>query len=535
MNPWVRFTGILGTVFLAFGLIGGAIVGSFTEPLMLAHLLVGVVLLVTWFLAAGAKGAELQRDAARGRRIRFGANVVLYSAVFVGFLVLANLAAHHYNKRFDLTEQGVYSLTPQSVEVVKALKKPLSIVVINDPNTVNEQQARDLLTLYRSYGEEVHTELIDPRAKPHLVDRYEMKEGNLVYLQYGEDSQKAVSRINEVSEEAITNAIIKLTRGEAKKIYYVEGHGEPSLTDSSEGGAKQLADAIVDEHLTVESLLVGQQGIPLDAAAVILASPKRPLSPQERDALIEYAQGGGRLLLLHDPRTTEDVREIADHFGIVIGEDVIIDRFQTFFGMVGLGAEPIVKTYTPHGVTRGLSATDPTVFYLASSVLPQQQRPEGATLVELVKTGPAAWAERNLAALLDGAEAIAELDEADLRGPVSLAVAYEKQISTDGAPESDEADGEFKNLARVVVFGDADWITNGRLSTYANRNLVLGAINWLVAQEGGVTIPGRSLRRSAAPISQETFINLFKTSFVLPELLLILGLIIWWRRRTAVA
>ena len=71
---------------------------------------------------------------------------------------------------------------------------------------------------------------------------------------------KAVSRIDEANENAVTNAIIKLQRGEAKKIYYVTGHEEPNLKSMHPEGLGRLAEAIANEHLTIDELLLGQAG-----------------------------------------------------------------------------------------------------------------------------------------------------------------------------------------------------------------------------------------------------------------------------------
>jgi ABC-type uncharacterized transport system involved in gliding motility auxiliary subunit len=86
-------------------------------------------------------------------------------------------------------------------------------------------------------------------------------------------------------------------------------------------------------------------------------------------------------------------------------------------------------------------------------------------------------------------------------------------------------------MARVVVFGDATWIENGNLSAMGNRDLILNSINWIMGEEGGVAIGPKSIRASVAPIPQSTFNVILAFSFLGPEIILLFGLFIWWRRR----
>ena len=87
----------------------------------------------------------------------------------------------------------------------------------------------------------------------------------------------------------------------------------------------------------------------------------------------------------------------------------------------------------------------------------------------------------------------------------------------------------------MVVFGDGDWIMNGNLSVYSNRDLALNALNWLVGEEANITIRPRAVGASAAPMQEQTLIAILASSFLVPQLILVFGLFVWWRRRSAVA
>jgi ABC-type uncharacterized transport system involved in gliding motility auxiliary subunit len=229
MNRWVRFSGIVGVVLLIFGVLGGLVLGfgagSSVQILMLLHLIAGVAAILFWFFVVGLSSLQEAEQAIKGRTARFGANLGLYAAVFIGLLIALNWLANRHDKRWDLTEEGVYSLASQSQKIIAGLQKPLKIVAFKGIGLQNEQEVFDLLDLMKGANKEkLKVETVDPRTQPHLVDNYGMKRGNVLYLQYGEGENPGVSRINEASEEGIINGILKLTKGDAKKIYYIVGH-----------------------------------------------------------------------------------------------------------------------------------------------------------------------------------------------------------------------------------------------------------------------------------------------------------------------
>jgi ABC-type uncharacterized transport system involved in gliding motility auxiliary subunit len=527
-----RFLGVAGVVVFLFGIFGAFVFGLespslLLQSLVIGHLAVGAGMLLVWFLTSGLKGLS---SSSEGRRsARFAGSALTYTAVVLVVLGLCNYLGYRHNKRWDLTEQGVYSLSPQSRQVVQGLKQPLSLIAFKADMT-NEQQLKDLLSYYRDANkDQVSTEIIDPRVKPHLVDQYEMKQGNQIYIAYGTGDTKAVSRINEANEEAVTNAILKLARGQARKIYYVQGYGQPGLTDTTPAGLQSFADAVKDEHMEIAPTILAEKGkVPDDAAAVVLLAPKRPMLPAERDALVDYASNGGRLLLVSEPQGTDDVSQIASRFGIEVGKNLVVDLVARLFQAPALGADIVVQDFGSSPITRNLSPDAPVVLSLASSVKPVTADAEHTVLL---KSSSGAWGETDLAGLFDRDNPHAAKDPQDLAGPVPLAVTYEKKVGS--TPEgSGDTQTSFDKTSRVVVFGGGSFLQNGRLGYYANRDLILNTLSYLVGEEGGLTIRARSLRGSIAPISADAWQRIFILSLVLPELLLLAGLLVWWRRKT---
>jgi ABC-type uncharacterized transport system involved in gliding motility auxiliary subunit len=472
-----------------------------------------------------------------GRTARFGAHALVYSLLAGGLVVVGNIIVSMNEKRWDLTEQGVYSLSPKSAKVVAALKKPVRLIALDAPQVQDKEQTRDLLSLYKLQNDSmVRFEIIDPRARPVEVDTLGMKPGNLLYVEYGEGSEKAISRVNQIDEQSITNAIIKLSRGASKKIYYVQGHGEPALDSRAQGGMQEFADALSDEHMAIEGLLLAQAGtIPKDAAAVVVAAPTKAIPQAERDAIISYAKNGGRLLLFAnaEDQDSDEIRTLAQAFGIDVGRDVVLDQQLRLFSGPQIAVQFIAQQFSPHPITAGLTSAEPVVFTFASSVSAPKSPEPGSQYTELIKSGPSSWGEKNLRALFDPNGASAALDPEDVKGPVSIAVAMERESAGDQSAQGEDA--KFRNMSRVLVFGDVTWIQNGGLAAMGNRDVALNSVNWVTGEEGGVAIGPKSMRASVAPIPQATFNVILALSFLGPELILLVGLFVWWRRRASFA
>jgi ABC-type uncharacterized transport system involved in gliding motility auxiliary subunit len=89
--------------------------------------------------------------------------------------------------------------------------------------------------------------------------------------------------------------------------------------------------------------------------------------------------------------------------------------------------------------------------------------------------------------------------------------------------------------ARLVVFGTALFANSQQLvQARLNGDLFLNAVGWLVGQEELVSIRSRTVRASRADLTVDQAPQLFYLSvLIIPELLMALGIWVWWRRRSA--
>src|SRR4051812_19645269 len=70
----------------------------------------------------------LPRETQKERWVKYGANVALASVVVVVLAVAVVPTAHHPPRRFDMTAGKEYSLKPQTINIIKDLKSPVTLV-----------------------------------------------------------------------------------------------------------------------------------------------------------------------------------------------------------------------------------------------------------------------------------------------------------------------------------------------------------------------------------------------------------------------
>jgi ABC-type uncharacterized transport system involved in gliding motility auxiliary subunit len=507
--------GVIGVILLLFAAVAGFLTRaqSFFDALYIGiHALVGMFALVAYLSA----GLENLRRFLGERSTRYGANTVVSSLLFIAILAGLNYVSARNHSRFDLTEGKVFSLSPQSASVVKNLENDLEIHAFVEGGV--NPELRDLLDSYSYQSARIKYQLVDPDRQPEMAERYSVSAYNTVRVAYGGEA----TTVTQPSEENLTNAIIKVTRGTKKVACVIEGHGEPDIDDAQNPrGFFAVKTGLENENYEAKKVLLATlDAVPAECSLVVVAGPQKPYTNHEMQALDAFLKKGGRALFLIPPRSGEQFVPLVSPWGVKLGDDVVVDQVVRLFQGPALGLSPLANTYTPHEITRDFKQR--TIFPMTRSVQADTSGKNGVLVTELVKTSPSSWAETDLDGIFQRSEA--SLDpSADRQGPVAVAAVVDAKLKEMGV-----GDGE----TRLAVFGSVEFADNRNLEgTYFNRDLVLNTINWLVGESDLVSIRAKTVRASRVQFTQEQGTIIFYLSvLVIPELLLIAGLVVWWRR-----
>ena len=83
------------------------------------------------------------------------------------------------------------------------------------------------------------------------------------------------------------------------KAYFLQGHGEPSLSDTGETGYLKFGSILAQNYIAATNLeLFGDNAIPMDCNLLIIAGPRTELSETELQKIDQYLAQGGRLFVL---------------------------------------------------------------------------------------------------------------------------------------------------------------------------------------------------------------------------------------------
>lgn len=502
--------GLVGLILLIFGLLAFYFTGA-PSLYVLVHLGLGLALVI-YFLATRFRDLGSLLSA---RSTKYGANMVVYSTLFIALLVGVNWLGTRYNKRIDLSEAGVFSLSPQAKSVLDGLDGQVELQAFLEGG--HDPQIESVLDSFTNGSHKVKTELIDPDKQPDLAEKYGVRAYRTVRVAHGEQS----TTVSQPSEESITNAIIKVTRQKKQTVCFVEGAGEPNLDDTQDpSGYGEAKAALTAETYEVKKVFLAQDAkVPDDCNVLGLIGPEKPLADEEVKAITDYLGKGGRVLLLLSPGTGNQLKPLLAKYGVKLGDDVVIDQVVDLLRGPQKVMEQYVSSYGAHPITKDMK--ERTVFRFTRSVTPEEPAKPGLTVTSLAKSAPTSWGETDLDRLFK--ESQAQLDaDVDTKGPVSLGVAVDAKLKELGM-----GDGE----ARLVVFGTAKLADNRNINQFFNRDLFLNSIGWLGSQEELLSIRPRSVRASRVRFSPEQATVIFYLSvLVLPELLLVAGLAVWWRR-----
>src|SRR5258706_564194 len=290
--PAAVAVGVLGLVAAAAVWLVGRQFNTYFQ----ASLAVGLLgLAVAMLLNPGAVQVWL-----RGRQARYGGNVVIMTLALLGILILVNYLVVHNVKQWDLTENKINTLAPESIEAIKQLPAPVKAIGFYTPRASAAQgTAKNLFEQYRvESGGKFTYEFHDPLSEPALSRQYDITQDATTVVVMGDEKEDLTS----ASEDQLTGALVRLAHPGKRSVYFVTGHGEHAFDGTDQGGLSTVGDLLKKQNYDLKPLdLTVTTTVPSDARVVVVAGPLTPLSQVEVDLLKAYLEKGGAMVVMLDP------------------------------------------------------------------------------------------------------------------------------------------------------------------------------------------------------------------------------------------
>lgn len=452
------------------------------------------------------------------------------------FVAAVNFFSFNHYFRWDKTKEGLYSLSEQTLKMVRSIREPVSVKCFYQGAHPHAKQVRDFLKEFdQARNPRLTVEYLDPdkdRARVQaLAQQYRFKALNTIVVQSGGKTKqlsdgdlfkvKPVSAGTEEAakveifkgEEALVNALLNVLQKKQKSVYFLAGHGEKDAGAADQNGILVLKSFLKKNNMRSDQLvLFGKTSVPDDADLIVVPGPVKPFQKSELELLQKYVEEGGRLLLLIDPLTQPGLEPLLGEWGVNSENKVVVDPAS---GLPNVSAANLfAANYSSHPVVKEMSRLA-VLFVLTRPVL---ALPSGENApwnaIPIIFTTPAGWGESQITSQRYQFD-----PESDIKGPVSVGVAVEPG-----------ADSAYKG--RAVVLGDSEFVTNTQLENVGNSDLVAGALRWLLEEEKLVSIPSKKKRELQLHLNKKEMRQMVWVSMAgLPLMSLGFGAIVWLRRR----
>ncbi len=469
--------------------------------------------------------------------------------ILLGLTLIAslNFLASKYFRRIDLTEQGSFTLAPESKAYIRELKAPVDIIVTipNDsevPELVRiHEHLRKLLREYEAAGRQDGSELVNVefvdiyrqrKRAQELANRYKLTEENVILVAMNDRTheirQADLYEVgdNEIvgfrGEKAITSAIIDVASSELDTIYFLVGHGEMRLDDVDPlRGLSQLENFLRERNYRLATLdLAVDQQVPQDADLIAVPSPQASLLPVEVEKLRRYmTERNGRMIILLDPGRRHGMEELFYDWGVLADDMVVVDKGPDFRAQ---GGDLVIRRFAEHPITDLLVEYQITALFGQPRPIrtdPASLDDERLRVTQLAGTSEESWAERDFRTQ----SPVVYDEKRDFRGPVSIAT-----VSTRSA--SSELGINIPG-GRLVVFGNSDFIANNRLRAFGNRTLFFNSMNWALTRNSLLNIATRPLESYQIVMSNRDLNRLIIYYATIPVGAALLGLLVFLIRR----
>ena len=485
----------------------------FPELLWLT-IIVGVLLVAVFALLI-----RENRKALRSRTAAYGLNSAIMIILIVAIVGVLNFLSARYPLKADLTKNKVHTLSDQTEKIVKGLKNSLKATLYVKMG--QREQLRPMLENYKAFSPKFELEFVDPDKARTRAEQAGVKKYGTLVLNYGQKETK----IDDVNEEKLTNAIIKIVKEKPVTFCVLTGHGEKNFSSNEPDGYEAARKALAGQSYEIKDLnLIQEQKVPESCDALAIVGPTKAFFEPEVKAVQDYLKNGGRAIFAVDVNLkgaeySPELLGILESWYIKALPGLIIDPLSRMFNTDA--AVPMLATFSKeNAITKGFQGTDKCFFPFARPLEVVPGSPGELKVQWLAQTTPMSRGIMDLKRIAGGE---VKLDPAkDRAGPMNAAIAVEgKHKESKGSRNT-----------RLVAFGSSQFATNNFSRFGNNIDLFLNAVSWVLEDESLISIRAKEDGPGKIEMSQKsgTFIFLL-TVVVVPLLVAAGGIVVWVLRR----
>ena len=468
------------------------------------------------------------------KHIKNGSYTMVMSVIFIAVVIVINMIVSTIPSKYseiDISSQKLYSIGDETKKMLKDLEKDVTIYQIAQSGSEDENIA-NLLKKYEDESKHIKVKQKDPVVNPKFVSQYtsdDLSANSLIVVCGDRNKVIDYNNIYETSidyqtyssqttgfdgEGQITSAIGYVTSENLPVLYTVEGHGEKDM-DSS------IKQDIEKANMDIKSLnLLTEGNVPDDADCLFIDSPSTDFSSDEKDAIIEYLENGGKAMIFSD-YTTEDMPNfdaILENYGVQRTEGVVFEGDKQHYAM----QMPYYLVPTINS-TDASSETASAGYYVlapyAQGIKQLDDVRDTVKIESILTTSDQAYSKTDL-----NSNTI-EKEDGDVEGPFDLGVSITESLDDD-------------KETQIVYYSTSNLMDSqtNQMVSGGNEKLIMESLKWMTDTEesASVSIPSKSLEVSYLTITDyDAAFWKICTIALIPGIFLVIGFVVWIKRRKA--
>ncbi len=466
--------------------------------------------------------------------IKYGGYASLMTAIVVVVVIILNMAVSQFDIKFDLTKNKLYTLSQDTVSLIKDLEQDVNIYSLYAEGS-EITVVTEILDKYASYSDHINVSNVDPYTDPSFTVKYTQNGqaptvGSIVVetdsgfsvIPYDEVADISVDQMSQTAyirgiklESVLTGTIRQLTNGAEEFVYQLTGHGETALGEDLE---KELGYSGF-ELKTLDLITSGT--MPEDCGILVINGPESDISQRELDEIGKYLQGGGKAFISFTLTTSEmpNFDSLLADYGIANSGRIVMEG-DTNHALNNNALYLVPDLNAENEISSSLVDAGTTIFMPVSvSIDSLQAKRSTVNIEEAAATSQYAYSKdiMEITAENNGAKA-----DGDPEGPFTIAAAI-TDTDINGVEEG----------TKIVVSGTPmllDDSTNN-LVNGGNYGFVMNAFDWL----NGVESIDRTKSIGAEEYLQITqskaIVIMFVSVIVIPLAILLVGVAVFIKRR----
>ena len=499
------------------------------------------------------------------KHIKNGSYTMVMSVIFIAVVVVLNMIVNAIPSKYseiDISSQKLYSIGDDTKAMLKDLDKDVTIYQIAQSGSEDEN-ITNLLKKYEDESKHIKVEQKDPVVNPKFVTEYtsdDLSANSLIVVCGDRNKVIDYNNIYESTidyqtyssqttgfdgEGQITSAIGYVTSEDLPILYTLEGHGEKEM-DST------IKEDIEKANMDIQSLnLLTEGSVPDDADCLFIDSPSTDISEDEKTAIIDYLENGGKAMIFSDytEESMENFDAVLPNYGVERTDGIVIESDSQHYAQMPYYLVPTVNStdaisdfaskgyyvlmpyamQMPYYLVPTINSTDASSetvsggYYVlvpyAQGIKKMDDVRDTVTINSILTTSDQAYSKTDL-----NSDTL-EKEDGDEAGPFDLGVSITETLDDD-------------KETQIVYYSTSNLMESqvNQMVSGGNEKLIIESLKWMTDTEDSATvsIPSKSLSVSNLTLTDyDAAFWKICTIGLIPGFFLVVGFAVWMKRRKA--